>query len=81
MNCQKLDDQRNGADRAPKGIASPILADILIGLAIPTILLYEVSIWAARLIERDQVKQKLAREKQEAADEVAEKKPADASST
>jgi sec-independent protein translocase protein TatC len=52
-----------------------------IGLAIPTILLYEVSIWAARLIERDQVKQKLAREKQEAADEVAEKKPADASST
>ena len=52
-----------------------------IGLAIPTILLYEVSIWAARFIERDQVKQKLAREKQEAADEVAEKKPADASSS
>jgi len=51
-----------------------------IGLAIPTILLYEVSIWAARLIERDQARQKLAREKQEAADEVAEKKPADASS-
>lgn len=50
-----------------------------IGLAIPTILLYEVSIWAARLIERDQVKQKLAREKQEAAEAVAEK-AADASS-
>ncbi|RUZ98233.1 twin-arginine translocase subunit TatC, partial [Mesorhizobium sp. M7A.F.Ca.US.002.01.1.1] len=52
-----------------------------IGLAIPTILLYEVSIWAARLIERDQEKQRVAREKQDAAEEVAEKKPADASST
>ncbi|MFD1982439.1 twin-arginine translocase subunit TatC [Mesorhizobium newzealandense] len=51
-----------------------------IGLAIPTILLYEVSIWAARLIERDQEKQRVAREKQEAAEEVAEK-PADVSST
>jgi sec-independent protein translocase protein TatC len=51
-----------------------------IGLAIPTILLYEVSIWAARLIERDQDKQRVAREKQDAAEEVAEK-PADASST
>ncbi|WP_095087699.1 twin-arginine translocase subunit TatC [Mesorhizobium sophorae] len=51
-----------------------------IGLAIPTILLYEVSIWAARLIERDQEKQRVAREKQDAAEEVAEK-PADASST
>ncbi|MBB6410855.1 twin-arginine translocase subunit TatC [Mesorhizobium sangaii] len=44
-----------------------------IGLAIPTILLYEVSIWAARLIERDQEKQRVAREKQDAAEEVAEK--------
>ncbi|RUW61415.1 twin-arginine translocase subunit TatC [Mesorhizobium sp. M7A.F.Ca.US.008.03.1.1] len=52
-----------------------------IGLAIPTILLYEVSIWAARLIERDQEKQRVAREKQDAAEDVAEKKPADASST
>ncbi|WP_027039149.1 twin-arginine translocase subunit TatC [Mesorhizobium ciceri] len=52
-----------------------------IGLAIPTILLYEVSIWAARLIERDREKQRVAREKQDAAEEVAEKKPADASST
>ena len=51
-----------------------------IGLAIPTILLYEVSIWAARFIERDQVKQKLAREKQEAAEAVAER-AAKASST
>ncbi|RUZ29042.1 twin-arginine translocase subunit TatC, partial [Mesorhizobium sp. M7A.F.Ca.CA.001.15.1.1] len=38
-------------------------------------------IWAARLIERDQEKQRVAREKQDAAEEVAEKKPADASST
>ena len=44
-----------------------------IGLAIPTIILYEVSIWAARLIERDRDKQKAAREKKEAADEAAEK--------
>ncbi|MFC3323708.1 twin-arginine translocase subunit TatC [Mesorhizobium cantuariense] len=46
-----------------------------IGLAIPTILLYEVSIWAARLIERDQEKQRVAREKQEAAETVADKAP------
>ncbi|MET2826421.1 twin-arginine translocase subunit TatC [Mesorhizobium shangrilense] len=44
-----------------------------IGLAIPTILLYEVSIWAARWIERDQEKQRLAREKQDAAETVVEK--------
>jgi sec-independent protein translocase protein TatC len=50
-----------------------------IGLAIPTILLYEVSIWAARLIERDQEKQRVAREKQDA-EEVTEK-PSDPSST
>jgi sec-independent protein translocase protein TatC len=46
-----------------------------IGLAIPTILLYEVSIWAARLIERDQEKQRAAREKQDAAETVADKAP------
>ncbi|WP_027146800.1 twin-arginine translocase subunit TatC [Mesorhizobium sp. WSM3626] len=46
-----------------------------IGLAIPTILLYEVSIWAARWIERDQEKQRLAREKQEAGETVADKAP------
>jgi sec-independent protein translocase protein TatC len=46
-----------------------------IGLAIPTILLYEVSIWAARWIERDQEKQRLAREKQDAAETVAGKAP------
>jgi sec-independent protein translocase protein TatC len=46
-----------------------------IGLALPTILLYEVSIWAARLIERDQEKQRVAREKQDAAETVADKVP------
>jgi sec-independent protein translocase protein TatC len=51
-----------------------------IGLAIPTILLYEVSIWSARLIERSKERDRLAREKQDAAEEVAEK-PADKSST
>jgi sec-independent protein translocase protein TatC len=38
-----------------------------IGLALPTILLYEVSIWTARLIERKREQERLAREKQEAA--------------
>ncbi|MER9973464.1 twin-arginine translocase subunit TatC [Mesorhizobium sp. M0085] len=51
-----------------------------IGLAIPTILLYEVSIWSARLIERSKERDRVAREKQDATEEVAEK-PADASST
>jgi sec-independent protein translocase protein TatC len=51
-----------------------------IGLAIPTILLYEVSIWSARLIERSQERDRLARERQDAGEEVAEKAP-DASST
>ncbi|TIW31438.1 MAG: twin-arginine translocase subunit TatC [Mesorhizobium sp.] len=43
-----------------------------IGLAIPTILLYEVAIWSARLIERSQERDRLAREKQEADETVAE---------
>lgn len=51
-----------------------------IGLAVPTILLYEVSIWSARLIERSKERERLAREKREAA-EAATEKPADASST
>jgi sec-independent protein translocase protein TatC len=46
-----------------------------IGLALPTIILYEVSIWTARLIERDQEKQRVAREKRDAADAVADKAP------
>lgn len=51
-----------------------------IGLAVPTILLYEVSIWSARLIERSKERERLAREKREAAEAAAEKS-ADASST
>ncbi|WP_192177482.1 twin-arginine translocase subunit TatC [Mesorhizobium amorphae] len=51
-----------------------------IGLAIPTILLYEVAIWSARLIERSKERDRLAREKQDAAADAAEK-AADASST
>jgi sec-independent protein translocase protein TatC len=51
-----------------------------IGLAIPTIVLYEVSIWSARLIERSKERERLAREKREAAEAAAEK-AADASST
>lgn len=51
-----------------------------IGLAVPTILLYEVSIWSARLIERSKERERLAREKREAAEAAAEK-PVDASST
>ncbi|RVD32579.1 twin-arginine translocase subunit TatC, partial [Mesorhizobium sp. M4A.F.Ca.ET.020.02.1.1] len=47
---------------------------------IPTILLYEVAIWSARLVERGQERDRLAREKQEAGAEMAEK-AADASST
>ena len=37
-----------------------------IGLALPTIILYEVAIWTARMIEKSQQREKLAREKQEA---------------
>ena len=50
-----------------------------IGLAVPTILLYEVSIWSARMIERSKERDRLAREKQDAAEEAAEK-PTDKSS-
>ena len=44
-----------------------------IGLAVPTILLYEISIWLARMIERDREKQRIAKELKDAADEAAEK--------
>jgi sec-independent protein translocase protein TatC len=44
-----------------------------IGLALPTIILYEVSIWAARMIERSRERERVAREKKEAEDEAAEK--------
>jgi sec-independent protein translocase protein TatC len=53
-----------------------------IGLALPTIILYEISIWSARMIERNRERERLAREKKEAEDEAAEKaaKTASASS-
>ena len=38
-----------------------------ISLAIPTILLYEISIWTARLIEKRREEEKIAREKKDAA--------------
>ena len=44
-----------------------------IGLALPTILLYEVSIWLARMIERDREKAKVAKELKDAEEEAAEK--------
>lgn len=44
-----------------------------IGLALPTIVLYEVSIWTARWIERSRERERLAREKKDAEDEAAEK--------
>lgn len=37
-----------------------------IGLAVPTIILYEVSIWAARFVEKKRDEEKLAAEKEEA---------------
>jgi sec-independent protein translocase protein TatC len=37
-----------------------------IGLAVPTILLYEVSIWTARMVERKREEQRVAREREEA---------------
>ncbi len=40
-----------------------------IGLAVPTIILYEVSIWAARMVERKREAERLASEKKEAAAE------------
>jgi sec-independent protein translocase protein TatC len=36
-----------------------------IGLALPTIVLYEVSIWSARIIERSRERERLAREREE----------------
>jgi sec-independent protein translocase protein TatC len=51
-----------------------------IGLAIPTILLYEVAIWSSRMIERSQARDRLAREQQQEANSVDGNTP-DASST
>jgi sec-independent protein translocase protein TatC len=44
-----------------------------IGLALPTIILYEVSIWLARMIEKSREAERLAKEAKEAAEEAAEK--------
>ena len=50
-----------------------------IGLAVPTILLYEISIWAARMVERQREQERVKKEKKDAADAAAEKaKPTEA---
>ena len=50
-----------------------------IGLAVPTILLYEISIWAARMFERQREQERVKKEKKDAADAAAEKaKPTEA---
>ena len=48
-----------------------------IGLALPTIILYEVSIWLARRIERRRKAEELAREQEEAAAAAADPKAAE----
>ncbi|TIV72831.1 MAG: twin-arginine translocase subunit TatC [Mesorhizobium sp.] len=50
------------------------------GLAVPTIILYEVAIWSSRMIERSQARDRLAREQQREGSSVAGNTP-DASST
>ena len=51
------------------------------GLAIPTIILYEVAIWSSRMIERSQARERLAREQQEKAESSVAGNTPDASST
>lgn len=51
-----------------------------IGLALPTILLYEISIWTARMIERKREQDRVASEKQDA-DESAAEEQSQATST
>ncbi|TGQ17360.1 MULTISPECIES: twin-arginine translocase subunit TatC [unclassified Mesorhizobium] len=51
------------------------------GLAIPTIILYEVAIWSSRMIERSQARDRLAREQAETNSSVAGDKTPDAPST
>ncbi|MDX8459863.1 twin-arginine translocase subunit TatC [Mesorhizobium humile] len=46
-----------------------------IGLAVPTIILYEVAIWSSRMIERSQARDRLAREQAEAESSVASDTP------
>ncbi|TPI49805.1 twin-arginine translocase subunit TatC [Mesorhizobium sp. B2-9-1] len=45
------------------------------GLAIPTIILYEVAIWSSRMIERSQARDRLAREQAEAGSSAASNTP------
>ena len=45
------------------------------GLAIPTIILYEVAIWSSRMIERSQARDRLAREQAEAGSSVGSDTP------
>jgi sec-independent protein translocase protein TatC len=44
-----------------------------IGLAVPTILLYEVSIWTARMVERKREEERVSRERKEAEETAAAK--------
>ena len=44
-----------------------------IGLAVPTIILYEISIWLAKMIERKREEERVAREKSDAEDEERER--------
>ncbi|MBE1203781.1 twin-arginine translocase subunit TatC [Aminobacter carboxidus] len=52
-----------------------------IGLALPTILLYEISIWTARMIEKKREQERVAREKQDADESAAEEQSQAASSS
>ncbi|WFP60446.1 twin-arginine translocase subunit TatC [Mesorhizobium sp. WSM4904] len=51
-----------------------------IGLALPTIVLYEVAIFSSRMIERSQERDRLARERRESGGTVADKAPDTSSS-
>ena len=52
-----------------------------IGLALPTILLYEISIWTARMIERKREQERVAKEKQDAGESTAEQQTPAASTS
>lgn len=52
-----------------------------IGLALPTILLYEISIWTARMIEKNREKDRVASETQDAGESTAEKQSPAASTS
>ncbi len=52
-----------------------------VGLAVPLILLYEMSIWAVKLIERDRTKREAAEKAEQDADEAPPPKPAETGET